>query len=372
MKFTRRSGTRLRTRPPAKQDAIIGWLREEILQGHLGPGDRLPPRTVFEKQFQTTSVTVQRAFDRLVEDGFIAVQSRQGTFVAAHPPHLHHYALAFPQQESAPGWVYFWTVLMQVARQFPQDTPDVLSLYTGINPQHPGPDYALLVDDVQNQRLAGIIFASPVFPLTETPILTTPGPARVSFATASQHGVPAVSMDQDAFLERAADYLATRGCRRLAVITVPGMGSDRLAALEARAAEHGIQRHPRWTQVAPLSDPAWATNLALTLFHGPAADRPDSLLITDDNLVEYACQGLLQLGLTVPEAVTVVAHCNFPPPVPAVLPVARLGYDLEYLLRVCLENLAHQRAGQTVPELTRIPPRFAWELDNAAADSLGQ
>jgi len=45
--------------------------------------------------------------------------------------------------------------------------------------------------------------------------------------------------------------------------------------------------------------------------------RPDALVVADDNLVTCATQGIAASGVQVPGELDVVAHCNFPHPLPA-------------------------------------------------------
>src|SRR5690242_16268161 len=79
-----------------KHRLILNQMRDQILSGHLKPGERLPTRRQIEQQFAAGPVTVQRALDRLARDGFVVAQGRRGTFVAQRPPHLSQYALVFP------------------------------------------------------------------------------------------------------------------------------------------------------------------------------------------------------------------------------------------------------------------------------------
>src|ERR1043166_6849986 len=76
-------------------EGISGILRQEMLAGQWKANGRLPTRRELQMRFRTTSVTIQNALDVLSEQGFVRAAGRQGTFVAEHPPHLHHYALIF-------------------------------------------------------------------------------------------------------------------------------------------------------------------------------------------------------------------------------------------------------------------------------------
>ncbi|WP_410959832.1 hypothetical protein, partial [Salmonella sp. SAL4356] len=65
--------------------------------------------------------------------------------------------------------------------------------------------------------------ASVPFALLSTPILTEPGVPRVAIMSGGGLGgsIPAVSTDRTAMLEKALDFLASRGRRRVAIITTP-------------------------------------------------------------------------------------------------------------------------------------------------------
>ena len=128
------SATPFRTRPPVKQDAIVEHLRQRIVRGELAPGARLPTRAAIERRFKASPVTVQRALERLVDDGFVNVAGPAGTFVAEFPPHLHRYALVFPAKRHSPHWTRFWTLLVQEAATFSLRLPTPIELYTGVEP----------------------------------------------------------------------------------------------------------------------------------------------------------------------------------------------------------------------------------------------
>jgi DNA-binding LacI/PurR family transcriptional regulator len=91
-------------------------------------------------------------------------------------------------------------------------------------------------------------------------------------------------------------------------------------------------------------------------------DRPDGLIVADDNMVEHATAGLVAAGAKVGEELDVVAHCNFPWAGPTVLPLKRLGYDARTVLQTCIELIDRQRRGESVPAVTRIEAKFEEEV----------
>ncbi|MFG0248684.1 MAG: winged helix-turn-helix domain-containing protein, partial [Phycisphaeraceae bacterium JB051] len=59
------------TRQAPKHDGITDKLRSAIARGKLKPGDRLPVRTELESQLKASRMTVQKALDELIRDGFV-------------------------------------------------------------------------------------------------------------------------------------------------------------------------------------------------------------------------------------------------------------------------------------------------------------
>lgn len=354
---------RLTTRPPVKQDEIVEHLRGQIVKGELKPGDRLPTRLDIEERFMVSSLTVQRAFDRLIDDGFITASGRKGTFVSENPPHLHQYAITFPHSRGDSEWVRFWSVLDTVARSYERSGKCRITPYEGINKVRTGEDFDALSEAVNARRLAGIIFATNPFVIEGTPILDLPGIPRVAMMGRAEHkGVATITFEPKEFLERAVEFLVKKGRKRIAFLLVANYTRDPGDSVREVLKEHNLPFNPIWAQMCMQSEARWVQNLTLAIMQGKSGERPDGLVIVDDNLTEHACAGLLQAGLQVPRDLDVVAHCNFPSPVPGILPITRLGYDIHQLLDECIGVLERQRLGETSPEPLLFGPRFEWEV----------
>ena len=61
-----------------------------------------------------------------------------------------------------------------------------------------------------------------------------------------------------------------------------------------------------WLQVVNANDARWASNVAQLLLHNKQSDRPDALIIDDDNLVEDASAGIIASGMRVGQDLDVV------------------------------------------------------------------
>lgn len=347
-------------RPLIKQGAIIEALREQIVSGELKPGGRMPTRDELEKHFGVSRMTLQRALDRLTRDGFIASRGSLGTFVAENPPHLSSYALVFHCTPDDPGWSRFWTALSNEAVTLERARPIKITCYYAVNGSTDCEDYQRLLHDVRARRLAGVIFSSMPAGLMNTPLMEGMTIPRVAIMWPTKIcRMPAVYPDLRSFVDRALDSLAARGRRRVAVVGIGDiwwgeMGDYFVAGTKAR----GMEFRPYWAQMV---DPSNAKRAVHLLMHNEQKTRPDGLIIADDNLVEHATAGLLAAGARVPEDVEVVAHCNFPWPVPSVVPVQRLGFDARQIMAACLRTIDAQRRGESPPAFVSVGAQFEQE-----------
>lgn len=121
-------------------------------------------------------------------------------------------------------------------------------------------DYQRLLRYVESRRLAGLIFASPPFGLRDigSPVVRLAGLPRVMIETgAGVDGCPTVYPDLSGFLPKAFDHLASRGCKRVAVVQMANRpdGSAaldvELAGITGMAAACGLTVEPQWIQWAP-------------------------------------------------------------------------------------------------------------------------
>jgi DNA-binding LacI/PurR family transcriptional regulator/DNA-binding transcriptional regulator YhcF (GntR family) len=348
-------------RPADSQRNIVHELRAQIVSGDLSPGSRLPTRLEIERRFSAGATTVQRALELLQRDGFIESRGRQGTFVVENPPHLTRYAVVFSLDSAAFSHHRFSTALDSEVRRLRHRRPEFkISEYFGVDGHEDSEDYQRLLREVRTHRIAGLIFTTNPYQVKGTPLLDEPTLPRVAIMLSIEGvAMPMVSLDMDSFFTQALDDLKARGRKKIAFLHPSGFcgWQDRLLPM---LEERGLETRPFWWQcVAPKSAQAarFSTHLLMR-----CEERPDALIISNDNLVEYATAGLVAAGTSVPDEVAVIAHCNFPYPTPSVLPVQRLGFDARRVLQACIESIDRQRNGEDVPNVTTIEAVFEEEL----------
>ena len=301
-------------------------------------------------------MTIQNVFSRLARDGFIESKGKLGTFVAANPPHLCDYGLAFFSHLGQENWRRFDTAFQNEASEIDRLQDRRMRFYYGIAYQPDlGEEHQRLIADAHANRLAGVIFASrPSLQLIQALAAKAPRMPCVAIMGNRPADLPTVSIvtpgSQNLFA-KAIDYLASRGRRRVAF-----MSNTQLSSAKEEAWQENLQKLV--TARNMTTEPYWmlggnavaARNITHLLFAPGRPDRPDCLFITDDNLVERATAGLMAAGVRVPDDVDVVAHCNFPWPVPSAMPVKRLGYDAREVLKRCMSLIDEQRDGQLAPK----------------------
>ena len=351
-------------RPSARKDALVTQLRHKILEGELAPGARLPSRLEMIERFGASPVTVQRALDRLVEDGFVRVQGRQGTFVSENPPHLSRYALVFPAHPfQSDQWRNFWTSLSNEAFEMTARQNSELPIYHGVLGHTDFPEYLRLVKEVKAHRVAGLIFATHPQTFLDTPLFENPHLPRVAITGRTDlPGVHALHMDSHAFIDKSLDYFQAKGRKRVASLGHAGTLGDMEKYFLQSLQKRGLETRPYWMQTVELATPEAARAASHLLAHSRKAEPFDAFLIFDDHLVEQSLTGLIEAGARVPDEIEVVAHGNFPLLVHGLLPARRLGFDAAEVMRACVEIIDRKRQGEDVPMRTHIAPVWEDEL----------
>ncbi len=350
---------RLREDSRVSQSSIVDALRGQILRGQIARGSRLPNRRDLIRRFGASSVTVQRAVDRLVADGFVYTDGPNGTFVAPNPPHVSRYGLLLASHpNNREHWRRFSSVLCNAARDLYPSGERTIAIYYDINDKTQTEDYRRLIRDLRSHCLAGLIIDGEPDRLFGTPALEPGSPPRVALMEeAAGPGIPVVGHDRYAFIDKSLDFLHQQGRRNIAFIGGERISPHNLQQYFASAlAARDMHHEPYWWQQVFVGTPELARNMVHLLMNPSQPQRPNGLIIYDDNLVEQVIAGLMDAGVCVPGDMDVVTHCNFPWASPTVIPLKRIGYDAAQTLRLCVELIDQQRLGDAVDLMSQVKP----------------
>ncbi|MGI5867993.1 MAG: GntR family transcriptional regulator [Kiritimatiellia bacterium] len=359
MKSRQSTASKKSGRPAVLSPAVAARIREAIVSGHWQPGDRLPTRRELCVSFDCSTITLQMAMNMLASERFICSNGRRGTFVAERPPHLTEVAVVFPAPPVESN--HFWVAIDNTIKHATFGDV-VLSSWYGVERREDNPVYCALCERVRQGSLAGLLFVTSPFGFLKSPLLLErPDIPRVAFASDWQHAgvqLSTIGFNHVSFAERAVERLARQNCRRVAVVTYPDDGHE---AWRAIARRHGLELRPYWYQGVSQISPGTGRNLARLLFRDGQVDRPDAVIVADDNLLEPIALGIRDAKMRVPRDVVVVSHCNFPWPTRSVVPVIRLGWDTRGILELALDMLKHVR-GRSLAKKTSVDAVFEEEL----------
>jgi DNA-binding LacI/PurR family transcriptional regulator len=271
--------------------------------------------------------------------------------------------MLFPNAPGDPEWSRMNAVLLSEAQRLERSRPDRrFAIYTGLRDVDRGHEVlARLTADVTDERLAGVIAMPGTLDLMGAPPFSHGSLPKVHVCAYEPLGLNlTLSVDGPGFYERAMARLVAKGRSRIAMVHMADTASD----LNHRElfARHGLDYHDPWVQWIGRSHPEYVSRIVTLLLDYPPEQRPDGLIIADDNLAEHAAAGIAQTALRVGEDLDVVAHCNWPWPLPSVLPFERIGFSITELLERSVNSIVESRCGNTPPVLQTIPAQFEWEV----------
>jgi len=342
-----------------KYEDVATALRQRILQGVYAPAARMPAWSKISSEFGVGMATIQRALGELAEHGFVHARPGSGTFVVEHPPHLCDFAIAIPASGQTS---HYFTSFRQAVSVVTNDTTTRLHEYICSQKVSERRGIVHLCNDMAAHRLAGAIFAGQPEDYEGTSALIIQSTPRVLIQNWPGYDFPRVIFDLDSYLNMATEYLFSRGRRRVAHLNLdfPNRKQETFVNLLRR---HGFDIRPYWLQAIPMQSLfRAAVNVVHLLMRLTGDDRPDALIIHDDNLVEHAMAGLMAAGVKVPEDVEVIVGTNYPSPVASVLPIQQICFDCRKSLKACMEVLQMQQRGEIPPPVTKIPAEFIEEL----------
>ena len=366
-------------KPPRKrtaliEDRILKAIRQQIVDGRFSAGEKLPTRVEIEQRYRASTCTVQRAMHRLAHDGFIVTNRKDGTRVADRPPHQYRFGFvtyANPRDERGWNLFNFQRYLFEEAQALHRAGRVWFSTYTQVDGRPDNEDYHRLLSDVDNQRLAGLIFDAPTF-LDSPALVSLLDERRVPVITMAGEGekrhpnLSTVAFDGHQTMDSALEHFQQAGCRRVALLA-SGVVPGRLDYFCATARKRGLETRSAWQQVVTAQYAPTAANCMELLMAG--REVPDALLIYDDILVEPATAGLRAAGVRGAASLTVVATANFPRLPLAHVPVRWLGFGIHEVLQICLKTLQERTADLAPVQQLRLAPRWDQELSQPVGKS---
>ncbi len=292
-----------RSQPTLRNEflSIAATLQERIHSGELSVGRFLPTERELQAEFQVSRSTVRRALTRLIEDGWVQNVPNRGAVASSGFTKTKTMNIALID-----GGTYVLRVLMH---RFSMRLRDV-----GYHLVHLGGTNAVAMEDPLQYAVDNDFAGALVWPyrgFTDEPMMLSLT-SQLPVVTLN-HRLPGgrtdkVSFDYLAAAERATAVLIENGCQRIAVTGMFDMlatNHDRLSGYMKAMFTGGLQPQPRdflFTHTSGLAEP----DMFVLSRRLRESDRPDGILVFQDEHVPGTVETILRCGLRIPEDIRVV------------------------------------------------------------------
>lgn len=334
---------------PAHQQ-IADILREEIRTSRQA-GQRLESSRSLARRFDVSHITVHSALQQLAREGLVESRRGSGTYICDRSDD-RHIAVYIEKDISDPRCSYYYRRCVQQLRVFFQQRDVPARLYVGSAPfvprdQEPAwPTCTEFLDAVKADQIRGVIA-----------IVTQPHPVWIK--PLQKRNVPiiggvldyefGVMPDFQGMISKAVDHLISCERKNIALLCWNDPADrfqrfpDTSQLFKKEIERRGLWLNSDWIcrNLNPLDFNT--SHNGLRKIWTANGRNPDGLIVTDDFLYLSASQAIYELGINVPEQLSIVTVANkgsaMPLPVPAALlqidpdqAVERLGNALLKLL----------------------------------------
>lgn len=341
---------------------IIPILRDEIRSG-FRPGQQLATIQQLATRFGVGFQALREGLSVLEAEGLIERRVGRGTFVGDGMKG-RHVGVLFEGDIADPRTSYYYRRLSQQTVRRLRAAGFSTRLYTGhLSPLEPPPPKLTCLefaDIIPRHQLNGVVtlatperhFARWFAPLRQDHVPIVSGGGQIGREVDA-----VVGSDIDQMVRLGVRHLLAQGRRRIALMAWrpawerPGHESDQfLVSFQAAMAAAGAGMNPHWIRHDLPPNAPGAGWEEFREIWTVAGEKPDGLLICDDNLLMGAAMAILQLGIRVPEDLLVVTHFNKGSGLVNPFPITKLEFDPDACAQVICEMLIRLMRREPVPQ----------------------
>ena len=340
-----------------KRQQLVEIFKDRIIKGDLCRDNSLPTYEELNNQFDASRATLHHVLNQLKQDGYIVSVERKGIFRADNLPSRSRFALVFESDEENQFWLKLAREAMFISRR---NKSRQFEIYHSDNLEHE--DSQKLLNRLDRRMIAGVFFFfRPTKGLTRKVFHDYP---EVPTLFCENYLEPSngfwVRLDSNSCVNKVMEYARSCGAKKIGAIS---KGDQALRYCFNDAADkYGLETRPEWIQAAPEKYIEAVVNLVKLLMSQSSENRPDTLYITDDNLITLVQSTLIEIGVRVPEDVKLICHYNFPDKSDTVLPVKKIGYDVRDILNKGVDLVKDYYAGGSARSVM-VNGKFDSEID---------
>lgn len=340
---------------------VADHVRRLVRGGRYVPGSRLPSCQALAATWHTTHDTVHRGLQILLKEGLLRRLPRQGIFVATRSPRLSAIGVYYPAHylPSSPFQQQVLSGLKQVTQK---EGGELLPFPDGrIDERETASAWDPLMTAMESGRIQALVATSiSQYSLEWLAKLKLP----VAWF-ASARFPNGVRFDGAALYRSSLQTLRRQGCSTVGLISATDL--DRTVFRSERGketfytdgfreacAECGLRTRPQWIRSTARLGEADRLGAAAVRCSGhrlfyqfwKQSERPEGLLIDDDNLAEGSLVAMLELGVRVPEELKLVLHRNAHLEYYCPFPVAYIVTDEHAVSRALWQQVQRQFRGE--------------------------
>lgn len=336
-----------------KRDKIIGYIRSRILSGEWSEGTPLPPRTWFGKLFNAAPLTIQRAFQVLLDEKILIAKERIGTRVADHLPNPARFALLLygsPKRIACHTAALIEAGKRLAEKGFLVEPHFVLESY---------PEELMksnVITDLTKQCYAGAFFeASGIWGTPEfwKRLEAVPVTGFLCEDFYLPNMLPCRTEDKtEEFVLSMFRHLKESGAHRVAgIISGTEYCRELFENFRLQAAQFGLEC-PESCYLALPNLPCygdWFKNMIRNLFAPDRTAMPDALILQNESLLSDICGVLHEFYGERAHQLVRIASVGNSPVLPKVdYPVFFFGYDMLRTLENALNAVMNLRRGKAM------------------------
>ncbi|MBN2642467.1 MAG: GntR family transcriptional regulator [Victivallales bacterium] len=343
----------------SKYHDITRDIRQGIMTGKWKPRQQLPTREELITEYGTSRATMQKTINTLLREGFLYTNNKTGTFVADRPPNLYSVAIVFPVNESNVNFTdALWDGIIRQHNYLEEHLGYrlIFSRLYSYDIEHE--DFQRIINDAEELRIAGIIFADkpPEAAIHALRKLQVP---RVLLYGEEVSGLNNVNVDYYEFYRQAVQHLHSCNCKRVGLIVNTEMPPRYIAPARLLADDLGILMPRKWEISISFrhSPEYWVRNIVKLWFTSSSkTERPDGLIVGNENLLEYVVDALKYENIKPEQDVKLVSHANFPINRPKPCQLQRIGFDVRNIIENCLLVLKESGYDNLPLPVKMVPP----------------
>lgn len=315
-----------------KRDEIIEHLKQRILSGKLAPGSFLPLRPELIEYCEASNVTVQRAVNRLTEEGFLTSCGSRGIMVSKTPPHRCRFGILVPPENRSEDIDNDtrWASIREAMRGIEEshENHHFVRYAIDANNQPQEAEFQRLRHDLANSLIAGVIVT---YSMNSELLTQLDGYPVVLHQPRDKGLIRAVALGYNwpALAALAVEELKRRGATKIALVMNAEIAPDQCAKVEEVLLASGVETRREWIHAISRTTRAavWAGRLIELLYLPGMPKVPDGLIVLNENLFPHVLEALGGLGKTVGRDVHLCSHCNLPAGRPLPANVAHAAFD---------------------------------------------